>query len=200
MRPNPVRFAIFGTLALVAALTFSSLTLAQETDEFDSGGLGLTRSAWEETHGEGTLADVVSSPFDEIYGYNDGAYYVVFEGSKDPAESVALDVEAVWEGEGIEFEAAMEAVAGLLPADAERVGSPYFAVPTPDSPIGLIAWYYTSESLDAVPYGGPDSTLTPDILVTFHATYVDETPAGSHQQIVETYVTRASITTRLPEG
>jgi hypothetical protein len=200
MRLNSVRFALFGTFTLAAALTISSLTLAQETSDFDSGGLGLTRSAWEDSHGEGTLTDIVSSPFDEIYSYDDGALYVVFEGSKDPAGSVALDIEAIWEGEGIEFEAAMDAVAGLLPADAERVGSPYFAIPTPDAPTGLISWYYTSESLDAVPYGGPESTLTPDILVTYHATYVDETPAGSHQQIVQTYITRASITTRLPEG
>lgn len=96
-------------------------------------------------------------------------------------------------------EEAQEAVAAPLPVDAERLESPYEAPPPPCAWVALRAWRYVSPTLGTVPYGGT-TTLPPEILVVYHLTHADETPAGADQRVIETSVTRVSIMTRLPEG
>jgi hypothetical protein len=104
--------------------------------EIDSGGIGLSRSAWEREHGKGTRAGAVEL-------YENGTYAVAI------TDGFVTFVERGWEDQGgIAVTDASDAVRALLPADAKLV-STYYLPSTPGGPIGLAVERYESASLAA---------------------------------------------------
>lgn len=172
---------------------------ARQAGSIDSGGLGLTRVAFEATYGPPQITESPLGPYDELSGYafQQGWFYVAYEGSKTEAEDIAVYIEVSLGGDGVGEEQATGIVESLLPADATIEGAS-FAPPTPDGPIALRTMHYTSDALGSVPYG--TTTLPPDFLVIYHQTLTDTTPSGAHQRTYETTVSRISFMTRLPEG
>lgn len=164
-----------------------------------SGGIGLTRAAWEAAHGRGEPVEIAHPLSDLIYAYEDGTYHVAFSDAKPgaEAEAVVLFVEMAWAG-GISVAEAEDAARALLPVDAVATGPPYVGLPTPDGPIALTLRPYASAALDGVPYGAPDVSFGPGLLVAYHESST-ETGAGD-QLVVETTVSRLSIMTGIPEG
>jgi hypothetical protein len=170
--------------------------LAGSSQPVDSGGIGLTRAAWETEHGPGTPTDVSAPVYDEVYAWEgDVTTYVAFEGSKTERDDVAMYIEVVWGDAPVPFEEARATAEALLPADA-AISEFYPSPPTPDGPLALHTYRYTSPSLATVPYG--TSTLTPNVLVTCHAR-IEATNTG-HQVIHELHVERVSIAVQLPVG
>ncbi|HEV2108872.1 MAG TPA: hypothetical protein VGR16_11460, partial [Thermomicrobiales bacterium] len=171
---------------------------AQPSD-LQSGGIGLTRAAWEADHGVGVPVDTPSFVFDTFaYEDEDVTYYVAFEGSKEDADDVIMYVEVAWGEEGVPYQQATEAVRALLPADA-TIMEAYAAPPTPGGPIALNAQHHASGALATVPYGSPDSTLTGDILVIYH-TEIRDLGSTGHQPNIEETIKRVSIMAAIPAG
>ena len=184
------------TLLILTLLAVSPMRADSTAPRIDSGGLGLTRSAWEAIHGPGTLTDISAPVYDEMFAWEgDVTTYVAFEGSKTEGDDVAMFIELVWGDAAVPFEEARAAAEALLPADA-TMGEFYPAPPTPGGPVALHAFRYTSDALATVPYG--TTTLSPNVLVTCHARV--ETIHTGHQIIHELHVERVSLAAQLPEG
>jgi hypothetical protein len=108
-------------------------TAAPDT-EIESGGVGLTRTAWGGLHGSGVRSG-------QVITYEDGRYDVAF------AQRFVIFIETGWEEDGgVTVAAAIDEVHGLLPADAELLES--FTLPATESgPIALAAERYESAAL-----------------------------------------------------
>ena len=178
----------------------ASVALGQSEGGIDSGAIGLTRAAWEAAHGPGAPIEIPAN-FRELFGYEDGSYYVQFEDSKPggEAEAIVVYVEAAWGGEGVPLEEAMAAAASLLPADAGLAEPPYLAPPTPGGPRDLVVQHYVSPALDEL-VDDETTDFTGNILVIYYATTTDVTAPGQHVATFEQTVTRASVLTALPTG
>lgn len=186
-------------LALCTALSLTSLPLSATAQAaIDSGGIGLTRAAWEEIHGPGVQVETVNAFFDELFTYEDGRYTVAFSDTKPggEADALVLFLEVAWTV-AVPEEEALRAWMALLPTDAERIGTPFVGPSTPAGPMDLYIALYASPSLATVPYG-PDSTLHPDVLVASHG-LTSRTYTG-HQFLDERTVTVVTLMTSFPTG
>ncbi|MGH2562436.1 MAG: hypothetical protein ACRDJH_25540 [Thermomicrobiales bacterium] len=198
MRLPIARFAILiGCVVAVSAVGFPHAR-AQEDGSIDSGGLGLTRAAFEAEYGPGEPVETPPAIYDEVYAYGteEGMIYVAYEGSKTEADDVVVYLEFAWGGDGATEDEAKAIAERFLPADFTFAGG-YFAPPTPDGPTALMTFHYLSDALASVPYG--TGTLPPDILVIYFQTLTDVSQPGS-QPIAETSVTSVSLLTQIPEG
>jgi hypothetical protein len=148
---------------------------APET-EIESGGIGLSRSAWEARHGTSTRSGAVEL-------YEDGTYAVVV------TDGFVTFVERGWEDEdGIAVTEATDAVLDLLPADAELVET-YYLPATPGGPIALAIERYESPSLAAL-LGDLESGWDGSIVVVYQAAV----PTSDAAAVAgETTITRVSI-------
>ena len=186
-------------LAAVGVVIGTAGAAAQGGEAIESGGIGLTRAAWEAAHGSGEPVEV-PWVFGDLYAYEGGAYYVRFADVKPGGEDEAkvTYVEVVWDGGGTTYEEASASVAALLPADVRRPTDVFRAPPTPGGPIDFLVMRYVSPALDAV---NPEPLDLPaEILVIYHARTTElDTPPGS-QPVIEQDVTRVSIVVGTPEG
>ena len=173
--------------------------------EIASGGIGLSRAAWEAAHGPSELVSLPPTGkdpdgFGSVYAYEDGTYYVQFGGRKGEAGRVSY-VEVAWGSGGVGDQEAHHVVDELLPDDAAETES-YRLPPTPGGPMALLVRRYESVALDAVPTGDSTDTahgvpsgwlgLGPAVLVTYHVRVNELTPGEPSGN--RTTVTRATIT------
>ena len=193
-------FALCATLALGLTLTTRSLPATAQSADIDSGGIGLTRAAWEQLHGPGEPVKVVSPYVEQLYAYEGGRYHVAFEGAKPggEADALVLFVEVAWDSP-VPFEEARDAALALLPVDAEMVGSPFVGHATPGGPLDFEILRYVSESFRAVQAAQPASggtTFNPDVLVAFQGTTTRT--SNGHQNVDERTVSLVSLMTSIP--
>lgn len=167
-----------------------------QAGDMTSGGIGLSREAWEGIHGPGAPTETAPPPYGTLYGYEDGAFYVAFEGSKSDAADVVMSIEVARGEEGVTYEDTFAVVDGLVPVDAELTEA-YPAPPTPGGPVGLNVLRYASASLDEVPHGS--GILTPNFLVVVHER-VEEINDTGHQRVYAMRVTRVSIMVPSPRA
>ena len=186
-------------LAAVGIVIGTATAAAQAGEAIESGGIGLTRAAWEAAHGPGAPIEI-PFVFGDLYAYEGGTYYVQFEAAKPggEAEATLIYLEVVWGGGGATYEEANVAVRSLLPADVGRPTDVFRAPPTPGGPVDLMMERYASPSLDAV---NPEPLDLPaEILIIYHVhTSELDTPPGA-QPLAERSVTRVSMTVATPEG
>ncbi len=161
------RLARFSALAFALAIMVvvhsgAAGVSAANQQALDSEALGLTRDQLEEIWGAATEpVDVPGQPgTDEmfLYGAEDAMTYVSYRELN--GEQIAVFVELAWLGDGVSQQVSTQTIERLLPADA-ILTELYIAPATPDGPIALSIYRYTSESLaDAY-----DDTLAAEILV-----------------------------------
>ena len=138
----------FGLVVIVAALAPSVIGLARAAGQVDgvrSGGIGLPRAAWDETHGPGEVGQ-------SLVTYEGGTYTVGFQGD------IVAFVEVGWEAPGVAAAEAEAAVRDLIPSDARLVDT--FAAPaTAGGPIALrLDRYESAALLDSLPAAGAAPT------------------------------------------
>ena len=167
------RIAVLALIVAVVALAMPARGSARglgQTDGVESGGIGLTRAAWEDRHGPGEAGQ-------NYVTYEGGAYYVQFRGD------VVSFLEFGWDDPGVAFDAAEAAVLAFLPTDARLVET-FYAPATAGGPISFLLHRYDSPALaDALP--GTGNPATGGILVIYQ-----ETPAPDR---FEPNVARVSI-------
>ena len=115
MKRSAIRAALLG-LALLAASPLTWVLAGSEAVAADSGGIGLTRPAWEAVHGSG-------NPGQTLVAYENGTYAVGFQ------DDVVTFIEVSWPGPGLQMDAAESSVRDLLPGDA-RLDETFFAPAT----------------------------------------------------------------------
>jgi hypothetical protein len=143
--------------------------------EAPSFGLGLTRTEWEEIHGEGT-------PGQTVVTYQGGRYAVGF------SAGMVTFIETEWADLGsITAAEAAEIVASMLPPDS-RLVERYELLPTPSGPIGLHVERYES-SLLAERLAGQPLFWNGSLIVVYH---LEERGAES-DPLQEPRITRISI-------
>ena len=197
----PIRSALVLVLSFAVATLWGSTAFAKQTDGIDSGGLGLTKTAWEATYGPGAPVRTTGPIYHDMheYRFEHGTVYAAFEGSKTAAESVVMYLEVVFGGDGMPEEQARDVVQSLLPSDAGII-EPYFAPPTPGAPSALNTFRYESAALDGVPYG--TDSLSPSFLVIYVERFEERRVTGGYDVswTIEPIVTRASIVAAIPVG
>ena len=171
---------VAGLMVKVSTVTVTSLligaaTLAAQADDLDSGGIGLSRDAWEDVYGDGeVLQSIVQYESPEV-GL---PVYVGFE--DDRVAHIEFRYSETQRG-GLLEEDAIDLVESALPADAILIDE--FAVPaTPEGPMALRARRWGSNALGYVT-GGETS-----ILVIYQEKLVQQNP-GSDPEIVIPAVT-----------
>jgi hypothetical protein len=158
-RRSMLKSGMAATVAAALPVGTPGLDVARaQTGNVTTGGIGLPRDDWEESHGTGDAGQNVVS-------YEGGAIYVQFAGG------VVVYVEVGWEDRGgISSDDAVGAVKQLIPSDASLKERFYFP-PTPAGPTGLRFERYQSKALANV-MGQVAGDRTGGILVVYQ-----ETPA-----------------------
>ena len=123
-------------LLRLVPVTWARATTAQPDEGIASGGIGLTREAWEMIHGPATVGQGLLS-------YEDGAYDVGAPGG------VVSFIEFGWVAPGVPSDEAEATARALLPADATLVET-FVAPATPSGPTGLRLHRYQSLDLAGV--------------------------------------------------
>lgn len=123
-----------------------------------SGGIGLTRAAWEAEHGPGASCCSVGTGEGgrtyQVLSYEGGAYYVGLSSDDNFQNEVVTFVEWSW---GVGDTPTFEEFAALLPADAVLVET--FGLPsTPDGPIAVTVYRFESNTLAATTGAGGGET------------------------------------------
>ena len=133
--------------------------------------IGLTRSEIEAIWGplEGQIDSSRLYPWDMYFiGTQKLAIYVAFADAGKPEESVVF-AEADAVGDGLDWATANELLRTLIPDDVTDVES-YELPPTPNGPIAINCYRYSSRSLAESPNGlGPG-----EILVTLQEVWSEE--------------------------
>ena len=167
----------------------------------DSGGLGITREAWEATHGPGDPVDIVSPVWGELtaYAFDGGMYYVAFAGSKDAGAGVVVSLEVAF-AEGITAEDDVDAIIDpLLPVDATFADT-YYLPPSPGARSALSVFRYESAGLDAVPYGTDTLESTFLVMKVGRVEAIRTASAFVASMDFVTTISRVSIAVAIPEG
>ena len=163
------------TTLMVATILIGSATSAAQTVDIDSGGIGLSRDAWEQTYGEGEALQ-------SLVRYKTAKGFPLYVGFED--DRVAHIEFRYSEGTqlgGLTEDDVIAQVEQALPNDAILIDE--FVVPaTPEGPVALRAQRWGSNALGDVT-GGETS-----ILVIYQEKTVQQNP-GSDPQVVIPAVT-----------
>jgi hypothetical protein len=196
--------AMVTRLPLLLLLVFGAVLVrpaSGEAQEIDSGGLGISREAWEGIHGPGDPVDILSPVWGEItaYAFDGGMYYVAFAGTKDAGGGVVVSLEVAFETGILETDELDAAIDPLLPADATFADT-YYLPPSPGALSSLSVFRYESATLDAVPYG--TDTLESTFIVMKVGRTEARRIAGEFDASMnfETTISRVSIAVAIPEG
>lgn len=135
---RPALLAPLLALALLALVPagWTQTTTAQPAVGIASGGIGLTREAWDAIHGPPVAGQGLLS-------YEDGAYDVGAPGG------IVSFVEYGWDAPDVPVAEAEAAARALLPADARLVET-FVAPATPSGPTGLRLHRYQSLDLAGI--------------------------------------------------
>lgn len=135
---RPARLAPRLVLALLALgpAAWGRTTTAQSDEGIASGGIGLTREAWDAIHGPAIAGQGLLS-------YEDGAYDVGAPGG------IVSFIEFGWDAPGVPLAEAEAAALALLPADARLVET-FVAPATSSGPTGLRLHRYRSLDLAGI--------------------------------------------------
>ena len=191
-------------LPLLLLLVFGAVLVrptAGETQALDSGGLGISREAWDAVHGPGDPIDMINPVWGELtaFPFDGGMYYVAFSGSKEKGGETVVSIEVAFETGLTSDEEVYAIVDPLLPSDAEFADS-YYLPPSPGALSAIQVTRYESAGLGSVPYA--DITLEPTFLVMKVGRVEATRIAGQFDASMsfETTVTRVSIAVAIPEG
>ena len=151
------RPAVRATLLGLVLLAGSPLAWARAAPVIavESGGIGLSRAAWESIHGPG-------NPGQSLVTYDNGTYAVGFQ------DDTVTFIEVAWPPPGLEITDAESAVRRLLPADA-RLDETFYAPATAGGPISLLLHRYLSQTL-ALSLAAASNGATGGILVIYQQT------------------------------
>lgn len=135
------RAGVLGLLLAVIPLLVPAVAWAgglRQSEDVVSGGIGLSRAAWEEEHDAGESEQGYVT-------YEGGSYYVQYR------DDVVSFLEFGWTNPGVTFEEAEAAVLALIPSDA-RLAETFYAPATAGGPISFLLHRYDSLALvDALP-------------------------------------------------
>ena len=137
---------------MVTGFLMSAAASAAQTDDLDSGGIGLSRDAWEDAYGDGEVLQAIvqyESPEEGL------PVYVGFE--DDRIAHIEFRYSETQRG-GLLEEDAIDLVETALPADADLIEE-YFLPATPEGPVPLLAQRWESDDLGDVTVGGRKSIL-----------------------------------------
>ena len=186
MRTNFARWAGWWMSFALAVALGSGVVGAATTPAagLDFGAIGLTRAQFEAAYGAPTKTATVPGPTsDETYAYGTQAGMIYATYRDLNGEQVAVAVEFAWGGNGVTETAAAKTMDALLPTDA-KLTERYVLPATPDGPITLVAFRYTSAALT----GASGGVLAPEMLAIQHETW--DASAGAMK------VTRISLALR----
>lgn len=195
---------VLGRLPLLLLLILGTACVHPATShaqELDSGGLGISREAWEAVHGPGDPIDIVSPVWGEVtaYAFDRGMYYVAFAGSKDSGGGVVVSLEVAFQT-GVTVADELNAIIDpLLPSDRTYADN-YFLPPSPGALSELNVFRYESAQLDAVPYGGDTLESTFLVLKVGRSEAIRIAGEFDASMYFETSITRVSIAVAIPEG
>lgn len=173
----------------LVALGFGQMANAQTTAQFESGGLGLTRSQCEDMLGPGERVAMPGHPiYDSTYSYGTqlGMVYVWYMDAD--GDSYAAYIEIDFASDNLDASEARAHAEQMMPSDA-RFTELYVAPSTPSGPIAMEMTRYVSESLGTINSGG----FAPEIVVLIQQPWDDAnkgTPA-SGVSIMARMVTQA---------
>lgn len=142
-------FAVTAVLAVtVVALGGVTTLAASNQQQVESDALGLTRDQLETIWGPAIEAVVMPGQpvTDEMFRYEVVDVMINVAYRDVNGEQIAIYVELYWLGDGVSQAVATETIERLLPADASMTEL-YVAPPTPNGPVALSIYRYTSESL-----------------------------------------------------
>lgn len=167
----------------------------------DSGGLGISRAAWDAVHGPGNPIDMRSPVWGELtaYAFEGGMYYVAFAGSKDAGSEVVVSLEVAFTTGITDEDDVNAAIDPLMPSD-KTFADTYFLPPSPGARSALNVFRYESAGLDAVPYGTDTLEATFLVMKVGRIEAIRTTGAAESSLGFETTVTRVSIAVAIPEG
>lgn len=140
------------TTVMATGFLIGAGTLAAQTDDLESGGIGFSRDAWEDVYGNGEVLQSIvqyESPEEGL------PVYVSFE--DDRVAHIEFRYSETQRG-GLLEDDAIDLVEAALPADADLVEE-YFLPATPEGPVPLLAQRWESDDLGDVTVGGRDSIL-----------------------------------------
>jgi hypothetical protein len=198
MPPKLTRLPLLVALFFGAAL---ARPVTGQAQEIDSGGLGISREAWEALHGPGDPIDMINPVWGELtaYAFDGGMYYVAFSGSKEEAGGIVVSIEVAFAPGVTSGDAVHAVIDPLLPSDATFADS-YYLPPSPGALSAIQVTRYESAGLGSVPYA--DITLEPTFLVLQVGRVEATRTTGQFDasMVFETTVTRVSIAVAIPEG
>lgn len=161
---------------MIATILLGTASANVQPTELESGGIGLSRDAWEETYGEGEALQSLVRYETPDEGF---PVYVGFVGFED--DRVA-HIEFRYSG-GTQLGGLAEAdatarVEAALPADAELIEA-FFAPATPEGPVSLRVQRWESGSLGDVTTGSRVS-----ILVIYQEKTARQNPGSDPQTVI----------------
>jgi|SRR5215207_5461022 len=196
---------ILARLPLVILVIFGAALAARpatgQAQELDSGGLGISREAWEAVHGPGDQVDILSPIWGELtaYAFDGGMYYVAFSGSKVDGGGIVVSIEVAFETGIVAADELDAAIEPLMPSDKTYADS-YYLPPSPGALSALSVFRYDSATLDAVPYGTDTLESTFLVVKVGRVNAIRTTSAFESSLDFETTVSRVSIAVAIPEG
>ena len=130
-------------VAIALSRHVAGAVTAVEADGIASGGIGLTRAAWEAIYGTGEATQSFGKYTDPTYG---GPIYMGLAAEGDVVDFIEVQWQEVSQLGGIPEESAGNQVRALLPEDAV-LAEGFFLPATPDGPLALRAQRWTSAAL-----------------------------------------------------
>jgi hypothetical protein len=130
-------------VAIALSRHVAGAVTAVEANGIPSGGIGLTRAAWEAIYGSGEATQAFGKYTDPTYG---GPIYMGLTAEGDLVDFIEVQWQEVSQLGGIPEESAGNQVRALLPEDAEQVEA-FFLPATPAGPLALRAQRWTSAAL-----------------------------------------------------
>ncbi len=197
----PIQFRPLFLMALIFGAALAHPAIGRSQEHLDSGGLGISREAWEAIHGPGDPIDMLSPVWGELsaYAFDGGMYYVAFSGSKDSGGGIVVSLEVAFETGIVSDDELNAAIDPLMPSDKTYADS-YYLPPAPGALSALSIFRYDSATLDAVPYATDTLESTFIVLKVGRTEAIRIASDFDASLNFETTVTRVNIAVAIPEG